>query len=66
MLLRQVILNPHSRDVVRELDALEVLFVEAVQSESGGPARVRLVANDGTWLPLLPSRTRLPCGPVSR
>ncbi len=49
--LRQVILNSHSRDVVRELDAPDVLFVEAVQGSKGRHARVRPVAYDGTWRP---------------
>lgn len=47
--LRQVILNSHSRDVVRELDAPDVLFVETVQGPKGRHACVRSVAYDGTW-----------------
>lgn len=49
--LRQVILNSHSRDVVRELKAADVLFVESVQGPSGRHARIRPVAYEETWRP---------------
>ncbi|MFY9342377.1 MAG: AAA family ATPase [Planctomycetota bacterium] len=49
--LRQVILNSHSRDVVRQLEAHEVLFVEGVQAPDGRFASVRSVDYDGVWRP---------------
>ncbi len=49
--LRQVVLNSHSRDVVRELHAHEVLFVEAVQSQEGRFATVRSVDYPEVWRP---------------
>lgn len=45
--LRQVVLNTHSPDVVRRLDADEILFVDAEHRQSGISALVRPVA--GGW-----------------
>jgi predicted ATPase len=43
--LRQVILNTHSPDVVRQLEADEVLFVDALDGPAGRVARVSAVEN---------------------
>lgn len=47
--LRQVVLNSHSPEVVKQLHASEVLFVEALQSSRGRSASVRPVAFDDNW-----------------
>lgn len=49
--LRQVILNTHSRDVVRLLRADEVLFVEGVKTPTGRYARIRSVDFEEVWRP---------------
>jgi ABC-type branched-subunit amino acid transport system ATPase component len=49
--LRQVVLNSHSREVVRQLNADEVLFVEAVKAPNGRHARVRSVDYENVWRP---------------
>jgi predicted ATPase len=49
--LRQVVLNSHSREVVRHLRANQVLFVEAVKSASGRHAQVRPVDFADEWRP---------------
>jgi predicted ATPase len=49
--LRQVILNSHSPEVVNQLDAADVLFVESARGPAGRCARVRPVAFEGTWRP---------------
>jgi predicted ATPase len=49
--LRQVILNSHSRDVVGELHAHEVLFVEAVRTAGERRAQVRSVDYAEVWRP---------------
>jgi predicted ATPase len=49
--LRQVVINSHSPEVVRQLDAADVLFVESVQGPGGREARVLPVAYDGIWRP---------------
>jgi hypothetical protein len=49
--LRQVVLNSHSRDVVGELDAPQVLFVESVIGPDGRYARVRSVDYPDVWRP---------------
>lgn len=45
--MRQVILNTHSPEVVRQLDPSEVLFVETIESADGRSARIAAVA--GHW-----------------
>ena len=55
--MRQVILNTHSPDVVKQLYADDVLFVESVDARDGTFARVCAV--EGGWRrggPLLPKR----------
>lgn len=47
--LRQVVLNSHSPEVVKQLQAAEVLFVEAVEGKGGRSARVRPVAYADNW-----------------
>jgi predicted ATPase len=47
--LRQVVLNSHSREVVKHLNASEVLFVESVHGAQGRSARVRSVKYEGSW-----------------
>jgi hypothetical protein len=49
--LRQVVLNSHSRDVVGQLPANEVLFVESVKGASGRHAQVRSVDYEEVWRP---------------
>lgn len=49
--LRQVILNSHSRDVVAELSAEDVLFVESVHGPRGRHAKVRSVDYERVWRP---------------
>ena len=44
---RQVILNTHSPDVVRQLDPSEVLFIETLEGPEGRSARIAAVA--GEW-----------------
>lgn len=44
---RQVVLNSHSADILRQLDRAEVLFVERVKSQSGAAAVVSPV--EGSW-----------------
>ena len=43
--LRQVIVNTHSPDVVRQLDVDQVLFVDALDAPSGRVARVSAIEN---------------------
>lgn len=53
--LRQVITNTHSPDVVRQIDASEVLFVDTVSSDAGVSTRVSAIQE--RWrdaMPLLP------------
>ena len=45
--LRQVVLNSHSADIVKQLDVSEVLFVESVREGDGTAATVRAV--EGGW-----------------
>jgi predicted ATPase len=45
--LRQVILNTHSPDVVRQMDPHEVLFVDTIDDPDGRSAMVSAVEN--TW-----------------
>ena len=45
--IRQVLLNTHSPDVVRQLDADEVLFVDALEDRVGQVARVYAI--EGRW-----------------
>lgn len=47
--LRQVILNSHSPEVVKQLEASDVLFVEAVDGPRGRQARIRSVAQMERW-----------------
>ncbi len=47
--LRQVILNSHSPDVVRQLNAQEVLLVDGVLGPQGREARVRPVQTSSAW-----------------
>lgn len=49
--LRQVIMNSHSPEVVKQLAARDVLFVESIQGAGGRYARVRPVAFDDNWRP---------------
>lgn len=51
--LRQVIVNTHSPDVVRQLGADEVLFVDALDGPSGRIARVSAVEN--RWRRAMPT-----------
>jgi predicted ATPase len=54
---RQVILNTHSPDVVRQLNTDEVLFVDSVEGPDGRSARVSTVAQG--WrndMPVVPIR----------
>lgn len=46
---RQMVLNSHSSEVVRQLDASEVLFVDTVHSSEGRAAAVRPICADGNW-----------------
>ena len=62
--LRQVIVNTHSPDVVKQLNDADILFVEEVRGEGGRRAQVYAV--EGTWRaglepkPLLVPRRRVP------
>lgn len=47
--LRQVVINSHSRDVVQQVDASDILFMEGVKAADGRYARVRSVASDKDW-----------------
>jgi predicted ATPase len=47
--LRQVVLNSHSPEVVKQLDSADVLFVEAVQGAHGRSASIRPVAGMDSW-----------------
>ncbi|MBM4060565.1 MAG: chromosome segregation protein SMC [Planctomycetes bacterium] len=49
--LRQVVLVSHSREVVRALDAADVLFVESCSGQDGMFARVLPVDYAGVWRP---------------
>jgi predicted ATPase len=47
--LRQVILNTHSTEVVRQLDAPEILFVDSAAGRDGREAVVRPIRSSGNW-----------------
>ena len=47
--LRQVILNSHSPDVIRQLDVPALLFVDGVSGPEGRWAEVHPVAAVGNW-----------------
>jgi len=47
--LRQVVLNSHSPEVLKQLEASEVLFVEAVRGPEGRSASIRPVAFMDSW-----------------
>lgn len=47
--LRQVILNTHSTEVVRQLDAPELLFVDSAAGRNGREAVVRPIRSSGNW-----------------
>jgi predicted ATPase len=55
---RQVIVNTHSPDVVRQLDIDEILFVDAIDAPDGRSAHVACV--QGGW------RTDMPAVPIRR
>ncbi len=46
---RQMMLNSHSSEVLRQLDVPEVLFVDTVHSAEGREAAVRPIRADGNW-----------------
>jgi hypothetical protein len=46
---RQMILNSHSSEVLRQLDIPEILCVDAVHSVEGREAVVRPIRADGNW-----------------
>jgi predicted ATPase len=46
---RQMILNSHSSEVVRQLDVPEILFVDTVHSPEGREAAVRPIRAAGNW-----------------
>jgi predicted ATPase len=46
---RQVILNSHSPEVLKHLDATEVLFIDSLRTEAGPEALVRPVQCRGNW-----------------
>ena len=58
---RQVIINTHSPDVVRQLDAADLLFVDALDAPGGPSARVSAI--EGRWRarrpPFYPATGRL-------
>lgn len=56
--LRQVIVNTHSPDVVRQVNADQVLFVDALDAPSGRVARISAV--EGRW------RKSMPTVPIQR
>ncbi|MFG0318123.1 MAG: AAA family ATPase [Planctomycetota bacterium JB042] len=47
--LRQVLINSHSPDVVRTLDADQTLLVESLQGSEGSEARIRSVYDLDSW-----------------
>ena len=49
--LRQVVINTHSREVVRQLPASEILFVESIKASDGRFAQVRPVDYPDLWRP---------------
>jgi len=49
--LRQVVINTHSREVVRQLPASEVLFVEGVKAKDGRYAQIRPIDYPDIWRP---------------
>ncbi len=55
---RQVIINTHSPDVVRQLDAADLLFVDALDAPGGPSARVSAI--EGRW------RAEAPTVPIQR
>jgi predicted ATPase len=46
---RQMILNTHSSEVLRQLDIPEVLFVDTVHTPEGREAAVRPIRAEGNW-----------------
>lgn len=46
---RQMVLNTHSSEVIRQLDVPEVLFVDTVHSSEGREASVRPIRALGNW-----------------
>jgi predicted ATPase len=47
--LRQMVINSHSTDVLRQLDVPEVLFVDTIHSQDGREAVVRPINAKGNW-----------------
>jgi predicted ATPase len=46
---RQMLLNSHSSEVIRQLDIPEILFVDTVHSQEGREASVRPIRANGNW-----------------
>jgi predicted ATPase len=46
---RQVVLNSHSPEVMRQLDTPECLFVDTLHTPSGREAAVRAISGEGNW-----------------
>jgi predicted ATPase len=46
---RQMVLNSHSSEVIRQLDVPEILFVDTIHSQDGREAVVRPIRARGNW-----------------